>query len=107
MKRFCILLLLVVTLSAAGQTNLPPPFCCRQPYRILGVGRPVDISPLIQWWTNQTRMAALPLNAVRPPRPLSAWKRITGFKTGQVEDAWVLHAEIAISSSEPICYSFG
>jgi len=98
MKYLCLFLLLV-TLSAAGQTN-PPPFCCRQPYRILGIGRPVDVSPLIQWWTNQTRVAALPLNAARPVRPLSAWKRITGFKTGQVDDAWVLHAEIAISSTE-------
>ena len=98
MKYLC-LFLLVVTLSAAGQTN-PPPFCCRQPYRVLGAGRLVDVSPLIQWWTNQTIEAALPLNAARPLRPLSAWKRVTGFKTGELDSAWVVHAEIAISSSD-------
>ena len=104
MKYLCLCLLLA-GLSATAQsngtsTNLPPPFCCRHPYRILGVGQPVDISPLIQWWTNQTQMAELPLNAVRPPRPLSAWQHVTGFKTGQVEDAWVVQAEIASSSTE-------
>jgi hypothetical protein len=104
MKYLCLFLLLAgwsaVAQTDPTPTNAPPPFCCRQPYRILGVGLPVDISPLIQWWTNQTRVAALPLNAARPVRPLSAWKRITGFKTGQVDDAWVLHAEIALSTTE-------
>ena len=100
MKRLCFLLLLVVTLSAAGQTNTPPPFCCRHPWRVLGVGQPVDVSPLIQWWTNQTRLVDLPLNAARPRRPLSAWKRVTGFKTGEIESAWVLHAEIAVSPTQ-------
>lgn len=105
MKYFCLFLLLTGW-SAAAQTpppavtNAPPPFCCRYPYRVLGVGQPVDLSPLIQWWTNQTQMAALPLNAARPPRPLSAWKRITGFKTGELDSAWVLRAEIAFSTTD-------
>jgi adenylate kinase family enzyme len=99
MKCLCLFLLLAA-LTAAGQTN-PPPFCCRQPYRVMGAGQPVDLSPLIAWWVHQgAQVAALPLNAARAPRPLRAWKRITGFRTGEVEGAWVLHAEVALSPTE-------
>ncbi len=105
MKYLCLFLLLV-GLSATAQTNAPstnapPPFCCRHPYRVLGAGKVVDLSPLITWWMHQgPQVVALPLNAARPVRPLTAWKRIQGIKTGEVESAWVVQAEIAISPTE-------
>jgi len=104
MKYLCLFLLLT-GLSAAAQTNAPetnaPPFCCRYPYRVLGVGQVVDLTPLITWWIHQgPALAALPLNAARPPRPLSAWKRILGVKTAELDSAWVVQAEISLSPTE-------
>ncbi len=99
MNGLCILVLLV-TLSTTAQTNLPP-ICCRQPYRSLGAGQPVNLTPLFRWWMHQgDQPAATPLNVVLPPRPMTAWKRITGFKTGEVDSAWVINAEIATSPFE-------
>ena len=105
MKYLCLFLLLA-GVSAGAQTNpaptnAPPPFFCRQPYRVMGVGKMVDLTPLMQWWTNQgPQEVALPLNAARPVRPLSAWKRITGVPTGVVDAAWVVPAEIGNSPTD-------
>jgi hypothetical protein len=86
------------TNQTSAPTN-PAPICCRHPYRALGAGT-VNLTPLFEWWRQQggetsNPTPVFPGGVEVPQRPLSAWKRITGSKTAEVEGAWVLQAEIA------------
>ena len=96
-----LLLLMLAALPVFGQTN-DSQFCCRQPYRTLGLRQPVNLDPLFEWWRHQGSLSdtQTPLNVVRPPRPLAAWKCITGFQTGVVDGVWVIHAEIATTDTD-------
>lgn len=94
----------LVFLLAAGsvfaQTNHAP-YCCRYPYRVLGEGKVVNLTPLFQWWTghggqNQDQPAAT-ADYPDPTRPLTAWKRVTGITTAELDAGWVVNAEVATS----------
>ncbi|MDE3100368.1 MAG: hypothetical protein KGJ88_12930 [Verrucomicrobiota bacterium] len=81
MKRIAGLLLLFVLVPACGRTA--PVFCCRYPIRSFAGGN-ANLTLLFSWWTNQPAT----------PRPLGAWKRVVGVKTGETERAWVVNARV-------------
>jgi hypothetical protein len=88
-KKILGLMLMLAALSVSAQTN-PAPWCCRQPYRSLRWRRGGDESPL-------PGVAPAPAGSPNPRRPLAAWKRITGVKTGEQYGCWVVDADIATS----------
>jgi len=103
-KTLCLFVVLAA-LSVSAQTN-PAPDCCRHPYRSFERGV-VTLTPLFDWWrhggletSGEHLLGTAPLvftNGVDPRRPLKAWKRITGVRTGELDGAWVVNAQIAIS----------
>jgi hypothetical protein len=103
MKPLCLFVLLAA-LSGSAQTNQPPA-CCRHPYRNFGRVT-VNLTPLFQWWQHgggdtpgdhPPGIAPVPAGGADPRRPLSAWKRITGIKTAELNGAWVVDAEVFTS----------
>jgi hypothetical protein len=96
--KFLSLLFLLAAFTSPAQTNHTP-WCCRFPLRVMGGGG-VNLTPLGQWWVqhggqNEGQPAAA--GDYIDVRPLAAWKRVTGEKTGELEDAWVVKAEIYTS----------
>lgn len=56
------------------------------------------MTPLFQWWiAHDGHENATTDNDLESDRPLSAWKRITGIKAGELEYSWVVDAVIATS----------
>lgn len=100
-KKILGLMLMLAALSVSAQTN-PAPWCCRQPYRSLQRWT-VDLTPLFDWWRRGgdesplPGVAPAPAGSPNPRRPLAAWKRITGVKTGEQYGCWVVDADIATS----------
>jgi len=101
MKTALILFMLLAASAVPAQTNQPPA-CFRQPLRRLGGGW-ADLTPLFQWWEQQGTGTSNPPAGpagVASIRPMGAWKRITGRKTGEGEGVWMVEAEIATSAAD-------
>jgi len=87
MKTVCFALLLLA--FPASAQNRQPVFCCRCPMRAFGDSGSVNLTPLFQWWTNHPSVGGS-----QPTRPLTAWQRVVGVKTGDLEYRWVVDARI-------------
>jgi hypothetical protein len=108
MKLTWLMLVCLAVMTAAGQTSQGWKIC-RNPVRVFSGQATVDLSPLFDWWAWQTwavtsrnaatnRTAGALTNAFRSaPRPLPAWQRVTGFKTGTLGSSWLVDAVIYTS----------
>ena len=102
MKTLC-LLFLFAALTVSAQTNRTP-YCCRFPLRVLGPGQNVNLTPLCQWWLEHGGRNENPSDSLTnypdTLRPLTAWKRIRGFKTAELDYGWVVNAEASTSPTD-------
>lgn len=87
--------------TVSAQTNQTES-CCRHPVRVFGDNTTVNLTPLFHWWThgNHSGQASASRNGgLDPSRPLPAWHRITGTKTGDLDYSWIVDAVIYTSPS--------
>jgi hypothetical protein len=104
--KFLNLIFLLAAFTVSAQTNSGP-WCCRYPLRVMGPAAGVNLKPLFQWWIqnggqNEEKAAAASDSTtepgyIAPTRPLSAWKRITGIKTSDLQGVWVVEATVYTS----------
>jgi hypothetical protein len=102
MKTTGLILLLLTGFSVAAQAN-PAPACCRHPVRVFGNQTTVNLTPLFHWWTDRARSGQVTADTgggVDASRPLTAWRRVTGFKTGELGADWVVNAVIQASPGD-------
>lgn len=85
MKTVCLALLLL-GLPPTALARLPA-LCCRYPIRSFGNTGSVNLAPLFQWWTNSAGNS-------QSIRPLAAWRRVVGVRTGDLEYQWIVDAKI-------------
>lgn len=104
MKAIGLIFLLLAAFSLSAQTNQArqtgqtnqATFCCRHPVRMFS-NTTVDLTPLFQWWMHHEHDGGAATNTAGgavPVRPLAAWQRITGTKTGEIESCWIVNAVV-------------
>lgn len=105
MKFVGLLLLLLATSPLSAQTNQTQ-FCCRHPLRVFGNDTTVNLTPLFQWWkhhANDNEISGADdhlSNQSASTRPLVAWQRITGTKSGSLEYSWYVNATVYSSPGQ-------
>lgn len=93
------LLLTVATVTFSAHAAPPRPKnlpCYRFPVRIFGDHTTVNLQPLFQWWSHHPAAKAADGPDVSD-RPLSAWHRIVGIKTGDLGYNWQVKAEVYLT----------
>jgi len=84
------------------EANAGDTYSLKYPHRLLN-GFTVDLSPLFSWWRNAVeiedrklheRQTKTNLEAQLPPRPLSAWVKISGRCANDAGLGWICMAKI-------------
>jgi len=107
MKTAALMIVWLMALAAAAQTNQSWPVC-RDPVRVFGPKATVNLTPLFQWWARQpahtngmaytSAVIDADTNAIPDgDRPLSAWHLVTGTHVGTAGRSWVVNAVIYTS----------